>query len=156
MQSFWTYTLGPLKAHISPKSSVTSNINLHNFWHHFLAYFFMPFGLFYGMIDLVWSVSSENHIDYRKWFLLTLRAKPITPCERAWNTEPENGVRKLFTFLFEANYALGKMWAPTPITLKHTVKLCASGFDSVLGPPCQNLSLPDSVPISLYVYDIRS
>ena len=35
----------------------------------------------------------------RKWFLdLTLRTKWITPCERAWNTVPQNGVASCVHF----------------------------------------------------------
>ena len=49
------------KRYICPNVKVTSNKNVHNFWHHFLALFYIPF---YGIVlnntfvdALVWTIS---------------------------------------------------------------------------------------------------
>ena len=63
-------------------------------------------------IHFAWSVSFElNRSSWlavrefppvRKWFLgLTPQAKQITPCERAWNTVPENTVRDCVHFCLQ-------------------------------------------------------
>ena len=70
--------------------------------------------LSHGVIHFARSVSFENQLNrgfwlavrefppVRKWFLgLTLRAKQITPCERAWNTVPENSVRNCVHFCLQ-------------------------------------------------------
>ena len=77
-------------------------------WHRFLAQYFMPFQI---VISFVWIVCPRNHFltggnsltDNQKlllsWFSKpTLRAKWIPPCERAWKTMPENGVRSCVHF----------------------------------------------------------
>ena len=109
-----------LDSHIFPKAQVATNKNAHNFWHHFLAQFFMLFllvwSILFGVLALktlkwkfligCWRISTNekvvsqantpNKMDHAKW-------KSIKNCARKW-------CRKLCAFLFEVTWAFGKMW----------------------------------------------
>ena len=65
----------------------------------------------HGMIHFVWSDRCEKHINGSFWLateefrparklclVLTLQTKRITLCKRAWNSEPENGLRNCVLF----------------------------------------------------------
>ena len=56
------------RQHIFPNVKVTSNQNVHNFWLHFLAWFFMPFHMV-GFILLRVLALKTNSIEASDWLL---------------------------------------------------------------------------------------
>ena len=68
----------------------------------------MPFHMV-GSILLKVLALKTNSIEASDWLLenlrqsesVTLQAKRITPCERAWNTVPENSVRNCVHFCLQ-------------------------------------------------------
>ena len=57
-----------MTTHIFPNVKVTWNKNEHNFWHHFLAQFFVPFHMM-GSILLGVLALKTNSIEASDWLL---------------------------------------------------------------------------------------
>ena len=78
-----------LVSHIFPKAQMASNKNVHNFWHRFLALYFMPLSLVRSLFcskclpqkphSCWWKFFSSNQEFLLKCFLI-FRAKWIPPC----------------------------------------------------------------------------
>ena len=66
--NIWVLGLTCITHHIFPNVKVTSNKNVHSFWLHFLAWFFMPFHMA-GSILLGVLALKTNSIEASDWLL---------------------------------------------------------------------------------------
>ena len=95
-----------LPYHIFPKAQVVVNKNAHNIGLHFLTQFFklshvVPSILFWvlALKTLQWKfmIGCWNFSTMTTWFQELIATEWIAPCERAWKTILENGVRSEWT-----------------------------------------------------------
>ena len=109
-----------MEGYISPNVKMNLNKNVHKFWHHFQAQFFMPLHMMLFILfgelaqeTTFWRVEILLQLTYRK--LLYIRGLKGTPnngvhtmwkstknCARKWS-------HKLWTFLFQVTFRFRKM-----------------------------------------------